>query len=137
MQYQQNYNEHLFILIGNPRRIKRVEALAPLKLNGTEIKRVKTVKSLGVIVDENLSWKENIKSVKGKVRSGLSSLKKLKNILPQSKLLEIHLSMVESYFLYGNIVWGSLPNSKLQTFRFMQDRAFSIIENAEQKDNLF
>ena len=72
------------MFIGHPRRINKIETLAPLKLNGTEIKRVRKTKSLGVIVDENLSWKEHFRSLKGKVTSGLSALKKLKNILPQS-----------------------------------------------------
>ena len=63
------------MLIGHPRRINQFETLAPLKLNGTEIKQVEKPKSLGIIVDENLNWKENFKSLKGKVASGLSALK--------------------------------------------------------------
>ena len=46
-----------FMLIGHPRKIKKIETLAPLKLNGKEIKRVKKTKSLGITVDENLNWK--------------------------------------------------------------------------------
>ena len=45
---------------GRPRRINKMETLAPLKLNGTEIKRVKKTKSLGIIVDENLNWNLNL-----------------------------------------------------------------------------
>ena len=44
-----------FMLIGHTRRINKIESLAPLKVNGTEIKRVRKTKSLGVIVNENLS----------------------------------------------------------------------------------
>ena len=48
------------------------------KVVGTDIKRVTTTKSLGVAVDESLSWQELYKIVKGKIHGGLSSLKKLK-----------------------------------------------------------
>ena len=85
-----NPNKTEFMFIGHPCRINKIETLAPLKINDTEIKRVRKTKSLGVIVDENLSWKEQFKSLKGKVTSGLSALKKLKNILPQSKLCEVY-----------------------------------------------
>ena len=37
-----------------------------LRLNGSDIKRVKKTKSLGVIVDEGLNWEEQFKTVKGK-----------------------------------------------------------------------
>ena len=56
----------------------------------TEIKRAKKTKSLGVIVDEGLNWEQHFKVVKGKVRRGLSSLKKLKNLLPQKQLDNVY-----------------------------------------------
>ena len=40
------------MFIGHPRRINKIETLAPLKFNGTEIKRVGKTKLLRVIVDE-------------------------------------------------------------------------------------
>ena len=109
--------------------------MAPLKLHGTEIKRVKKTKSLEVIVDENLNWKDHFSSLKGKITSGLSALKKLKNILPQSKLCGVYHALVESHLRYGNAVWGSLSNTNLQTLQRLQNRAFSIIENARRKDS--
>ena len=63
-----------YMFIGYPCRINKIETLAPLKLNGTEIKRVRKTKSLVVILDENLSWKDHFKPLKGKVTSGLSAL---------------------------------------------------------------
>ena len=132
-----NPNKTEFMFIGHPCRINKIETLAPLKLDDTEIKGVRKTKSLGVIVDKNLSWKEHFKSLKDKVTSGLSALKKLKklkNILPQSKLCEIYHALFESHLRYGNVVWGSLPNTKLQTLQRLQNRAFPIIENARLKD---
>ena len=99
-----------FMLIGHPRGINKIETLAPLKLNGTEIRGVKKTKSLGIIVDENLktSGREHFKSLKGKVASGLSALKKLKHILPQPKLCEVYHALVESHLRYGNVVWAGV-----------------------------
>ena len=55
-------------------------------LNDPVIKRVTKTKSLGVTVDENLELDEHYNTVKGKLCGGLASLKKFKNIVPQSKL---------------------------------------------------
>ena len=105
--------------------------LPPLKLNDSEIKRVGKVKSLSVIVDEGLKWKNQFKSSTGKL-AGLSSLKKLQNVLPQSKLCDVYRALFESHLRY--VVWGSLSSTKLQTLQCLQNRALSIIESAKFKD---
>ena len=68
------------MLIGHPRKTNEMNVDESLIINGAEIKRVKKTKSLGVILDEGLNWEENFKVVKGKVRAGLASLKKLKDM---------------------------------------------------------
>ena len=87
-------------------------------------------------MDENLKWKEHFKSLKGKVASGLSALKKLKHILPQFKLREVYhaLRWLKVTSDRGMLSGGSLPNTKLQTFQRLQERAFKIIKNAKRKD---
>ena len=61
--------------------------------------------------------------------------KKLKNIIPQSKLCSVYYAIVESHLRYANEIWGSLPKTKLDTLQRLQDRARSIVENARYKDN--
>ena len=60
----------------------------PLEVNiyGEPIKRAQKVKYNGITVDKNLTWNEQYKNLKSKNKSALSSLRILKNILPQSKL---------------------------------------------------
>ena len=66
-----------FMVIGNPHRTKKLADLPPSFLGKNEISRVNKTKYLGVTVDDNRSWGDQIRSVKGKVASGLASLKKL------------------------------------------------------------
>ena len=109
--------------------------LPSLELNQCEIKRVKKTKSLGIIVDEGLSWKDQYKSLLGKLAGGLSSLKKLKDILPQSKLCDVYRAIFESHLRYGDVIWGSLSATNLHTLQRLQNRAISIIERAKIKDH--
>ena len=93
-----------YMIIGHPRRTNKVEIHETPRLNGSDIKRVKKTKSLGVIVDEGLNWEEQFKTVKGKLHGGLTSLKKLKNILPQSQLSNVYRALVESHMRYADVI---------------------------------
>ena len=123
-----------FLVIGHQRRITEIDDLPPLELNDSEIKRVEKTKSLGVIIDEGLKWKDQYKSLTGKLAGGLSSLRKLKDVLPQSKLCDVYHARFESHIRYGNFVWGSISSSELQALQRLQNRALSIIERARFKD---
>lgn len=124
-----------YMIIGHSRKVNALNISNALTLNGSDIKRVTKTKSLGVTVDENLKWEEQYKTVKGKVFGGLASLKKLRNIIPQTKLCSVYYAIVESHLRYANEIWGSLPKTKLDTLQRLQDRARSIIESARFKDN--
>ena len=90
----------------------------------------------GVIVDEGLNWDDQFNKVKEKVSGGLKSLKKLQKLLSQSLLDHVYHAIVESHLRYANVIWWSLPKSKLNTLRRLQDRARSIIHKARLKDSL-
>ena len=66
-------------------------------MGGGAIKRVKKVKYLGVPVDENLTRNEQYKLLKGKIKKALSSLRRLKNKLPQTKLDQLYKALLESH----------------------------------------
>ena len=74
------------MVIGHSRKTNALHMPGRLKINGSELYRVLKTKSLRVIVDSNFKWDEHHKIVKGKICGGLSSLRKLRKILPQSLL---------------------------------------------------
>ena len=93
-----------YMIIGHPRRTNKVEISQPLHLNDSEIKRVTKTKSLGVMVDEGLNWDDQFNKVKGKMNGGLKSLKKLKNLIPQSQLDHVYRAVIESHLRYANVI---------------------------------
>ena len=122
------------MIIGHPRRTNKVEIHETLRLNGSDIKRVKKTKSLGVIVDERLNWEEQFKTVKGKVHGGLTSLKVEKHPPTISVEQCISCSCRKSH-ADADVIWGHLSNSKKESLQRLQDRAMSIIETSRIKDN--
>ena len=123
-----------YMTIGHPRRIKQLEILDALLLNGTAIERVPKSKSHGVIIDESLTWDKQFKAVKSKVCGGLSALKKIKNIIPQSQLCSVFHAIVESHLRYADLIWESLSKTELDTLQRLHNRAHTLIENALIRD---
>ena len=124
------------MIIDHPRRRKKGESLPKLYISRDKIKQVHKTKCLGLIVDDTLGWEEQYESVKIKVAGGLAALKKLKGILPQLILFQVYKALVESYFRYADVVWGSLSNTKISALQRLQNRAFDIIEASKIKNSV-
>ena len=80
---------------------KRKEDLIPLKLpelliDSKPITRVKNTKFLGVIIDENITWKNHISTVENKISKNLDILYKAKLLLNKN-VLKIYISLLYHY----------------------------------------
>ena len=75
-----NANKSEFLIVGHKKQLNGIHEPVQLQVDEELIRRVQTVKYLGIRVDENLSWNEQYKSLKCKVKCGLSSIRKLKDI---------------------------------------------------------
>ena len=75
------------MIMGHKWQLNGVDDNLPnIVLNNEVIKRVDKTKYLGINIYESLNWKEQYKTIKNKRKWGLSSLRKLKYILPQRNL---------------------------------------------------
>ena len=129
-----NASKSEFLIIGHKRQLNGIEKPVQLMIDEDSVRRVHKVKYLGLEVDENLTWNEQYKCLKNKIKGGLSSIRKLATILPQTKLEQVYRALVESHLRYGNELWGSLSDTKLDHLQYLQDRARTLIENAHSKD---
>ena len=76
-----------------------------LLLRNREIKRVVSVKFLGVIIHEHLSWKLYMEALLSKIRITCSIVHKIRNRLSQSILLLLYNSMIKSHPQYCIMIW--------------------------------
>ena len=63
--------------------------LPNLKINNNEIKRSSSIKFLGVLVDENLTWIDHITLVENKLSKNLGLLHKAKNYLNKKSMVSL------------------------------------------------
>ena len=83
-----------------------------LILNGVRIAQcgnkyeVKSIKFLGIFLDENLNWNEHINHLKSKLRSQIYLLSQVKKSYPLKLRLLLYNSLVRSVINYGISLWG-------------------------------
>ena len=70
-------------------------------INGIEIEHVPSFNFLGIMLDENLSWKSHIEMVGNKISKVTGILYRLKNVFPENVLFVLYNSLIVSYINYG------------------------------------
>ena len=103
-----------YMIIGSYQRLNLIETDPPIYLGTEKIKRVKTIKSLGLMLDETLSWNEQVNAITTKVNRGLNVLKRLREFVDLETLLIAYKTLVQPYFDYCSQVWGGID--RLHTF---------------------
>ena len=90
------------------------EPLTFLKMDNIVIERENATKFLGVIIDENLSWKQHINGVTTKISKSIGILYNSRGIVKQPLLKQLHFHFIQYHLIYANIAWASTYKSKLE-----------------------
>ena len=125
-----NTKKTKFVLFHKPRtKVKLPLSLPVLKINNVTIERVKALKFLGVIIDENITWKHHIGVIENKISKNIGILFKASKYLNFRCLANIYFALIHSYINYANIVWASSNRTGLKKIFQKQKQAMRIIFN--------
>jgi hypothetical protein len=104
------------------------------KINGIYcIKRVKEMRYLGLIIDENLKWEPHIRSVASKIANATGVLWKMRHSLPQETKKRIYTSLIEAHLNYMIVVWGSATENAIRSLQITQNRALRNVYNLDSR----
>ena len=92
------------MLMGRKRRERELSTVKVV-MDGEEIERKRSVKCLGVMLDDALSWKDQVESVRKKCFVGLAKLRRLKMLLSSRTKKQIYNALVLPHFDYCSVVW--------------------------------
>ena len=98
-----------------------------LSVNGQKVKQVYKIKFLGVIIDDQLSWNDQIKYVENKLKSTIVLIKRIKKFIPTSHYFKINHSLFISHLTYGISCWGGIFPSELIKMFNIQKRCVRIL----------
>ena len=98
-----------------------------LRMNNHIIERVAKTKFLGVIIDEDLSWRPHIEYLVKKLRCSTGSLNRIKDYIPTSLHKTLYNTLFESHLSYGITVWGGVVRSHLEKLFILQKKCLRIM----------
>ena len=95
-----------FILIGSKPMIKCIsDSHLSIKIDNKPIKQIHECKSLGVIIDQRLSWNSNTDNFCKKITAGISALRRLKDFADKQTLLSVYNAPIFKILLSMGCVW--------------------------------
>ena len=121
-----NFLKIEFMVIGNLRKYGELKGLPALRVGDSLIRRVKQTKSLGVIIDQNLSWDSHIEYIFKKIKRNIGILRRLGNTVPQHSLITLYKTLIEPYFRYYSTIWGYCNDSQVKN-HILQNKAVRIV----------
>ena len=89
--------------------------------------RENVTKFFGVLIDENLSWKQYINNVSTQISKSIGILYKSREIVKWPLLKQFYFSFIHCHLNYANIAWASTYKSKLEGLYRHQKHAARII----------
>jgi hypothetical protein len=116
-----------------------------ITIDNTIIHPVDHTKFLGVIIDQNLSWKHHISKTTNQISKNIGILRKLRNTLPKHILFTLYNTLILPYISYSNIAWAitdytleqnrcpwtSPYSTRIDSIFKLQKRALRIINNTD------
>ena len=98
-----------------------------IKLNNQILKEVSTYKYLGVLLDNQLMWKDHLLHIWKRIYPKLSLLNRVASFLPRYVLLNIYEQTILPILDYGCIVWLDCSKGMSEKLERLQNQAMRII----------
>ena len=97
--------------------------LPDLHIFNKTIERTSSIKFLGDMLDEHITWNEHIKTIGKKLAKNIDLLYKARVLLDKESLKTIYFSYIHSNLNYANIAWASTYFTKLKPIHYQQKHA--------------
>ena len=130
-----NVQKTNYMLLGTRKRNTKDDDKILVELDDAKLERVITTKFLGVIIDENLSWKNHIDGVTKTISRNIGVINKLKHSVPQKVLYTLYCTLVLPYINYNILVWGNTCKSYIDKILRLQKWAVRSITNSHYRSH--
>ena len=103
-----NIKKTKFMLIDTPYRLSRVhDDFITAQVNKKWFERVSQHKTLGVHIDESLTWRPHINDAAKKISAGLAVLRRISATMPFDTRINLYNALVTPYFNYCSPIGGN------------------------------
>lgn len=100
-----------------------------ITLGGEHIEQSRSIKILGVNLDEKLNFILHIRDICNRVSKQVGILNRLKNLIPSSAKLQLYKSAIIPHLIYCHLVWHFSRASDWWKLERLQERALRAVFN--------
>ena len=118
------------MLIGSRQKLSTLSESLELSIDNIPIKQVSTTKSLGILIDNNMTWHSHIDKLSKKIASGIGAIKRIRPSVSPEILHYIYNALVQPRFDYCSIVWGNCGKTLSERLQKLQNRAAQILTSS-------
>ena len=98
-----------------------------LIMHNTILKPVSSIRFLGVMMNNKLTWDDHKRYLVTKINRTLGILYRSKQVMNTYNLVNMYKTFVEPYFLFCIELWGSSIKSKRDPIKLVQNKAIRIV----------
>ena len=85
------------------------------------------VKYLGVLLDNNLTWKHHTSNIASKISKTIGIIARLRHFVPIQTLITIYRSLILPHLSYGITIWGQAAKKYINKLVVLQKRAVRLM----------
>ena len=117
-------------------RKKIINESIHLMIEGNIIDRVRECKFLGMIIDENLTWKPHISLITNKISKNIGIMFKAGKFLTKQTTKALYYTLVYPYIHYCNVIWANNYPTRLSRIERLQlKRAVRAIVEIQYRES--
>ena len=124
-QLSLNINKTQYMIFAN--RKYNMLNIPSINICDENLTRVNSVKFLGFLIDEKISWVDHIHYIQKKIAKGIGIIHRARQFLKRKTLLTLYNCFILPYLTYGLEVWGSATQSNIKALLTLQKKALRII----------
>uniref|UniRef100_A0A8P4KP43 Reverse transcriptase domain-containing protein n=1 Tax=Dicentrarchus labrax TaxID=13489 RepID=A0A8P4KP43_DICLA len=124
------------ILVLGPKNLRDSLSKDIVSLDGINLASSTTVRNLGVIFDQDLSFNSHIKQTSRTAFFHLRNIRKNRHILSQTDAEKLIHAFVTSRLDYCNSLLSGCPNKSIKTLQLIQNAAARVLTGTRKRDHI-
>jgi hypothetical protein len=133
-----NVSKTKTILICNSRLMRHFNSIniPALSIGGHQLQYISEVKNLGLTLNTNLSWNNQVNVICNRIFSGIHTLKRVRDCLPLNMKLMLVKTLIFPHFSYCDIVYNDLTVELSLKLQRAQNYCLRFIFNLRRDEHI-
>nr|XP_033938439.1 uncharacterized protein LOC117446386 [Pseudochaenichthys georgianus] len=124
------------VIVLGPKNLRNKLSKDILTMDGINLASSETVRNLGVIFDQDLSFNAHIKSISRTAYFHLRNIAKIRHILPQNDAEKLVHAFVTSRLDYCNSLLSGSNKKSIKSLQLIQNAAARVLTRVRKRDHI-